>query len=335
MPRVFLSHSSRDKKLVARLAEDLTAEGIDVWLDAGEILAGDSIAQEIQKGLEASDFIVLVLSRASVRSGWVDKEWQARIGREATSRAVHIIPVLAERCEIPALLADKRTADFTEDYDAGLGELLAAIRKHAGDDVEPRAAPARVRLSPYHARLVVAREDGAPVARWHAPDEGTKFPLALPLGAEDLEALRWYLETYVQFPGAGDRARAEGLEARLAQWGAALFDALFDNRDGGAVYKDLTTATENGRPVLLTLASDDAEVLSQPWELLRDKKGPLSFQGVSLRRQLRETGATEAPELDLPLRVLLIVSRPRDCRQAGLARHRLRSRGSAHRSGNS
>lgn len=51
MPRVFLSHSRRDKKLVARLAEDLTAESIDVWLDAGEILAGDSIAQEIQKGL--------------------------------------------------------------------------------------------------------------------------------------------------------------------------------------------------------------------------------------------------------------------------------------------
>ncbi len=190
MSRVFLSHSSRDKTLVARLAEDLTAEGIGVWLDAWEILAGDSIAQAIQKGLEASDLVVLVLSRASVQSGWVDKEWQARIGREAASRAVHIIPVLAERCEIPALLADKRTADLSEDYDAGLGELLAAIRKHAGDDVEPRAAPARGRRSPYHARLMVSREDGAPVARWHAPDEGSEFPLALPLGAEDLEALR-------------------------------------------------------------------------------------------------------------------------------------------------
>ncbi len=148
MPRVFLSHSSRDKKLVARLAEDLTAEGIGVWLDAGEILPGDSIAQEIQKGLEASNLVVLVLSRASVRSGWVDKEWQSRIGREAKSGAVHIIPVLAERCEIPALLADKRTADFTDDYETGLRELLAAIRKHAGDDTGPRAAPARVRRSP-------------------------------------------------------------------------------------------------------------------------------------------------------------------------------------------
>ncbi|MDP7216202.1 MAG: TIR domain-containing protein [Rhodospirillales bacterium] len=305
MPRVFLSHSSSDKLLVTRLADDLKAEGIGVWLDDDEILPGDSIAQNIQLGLDDSDLLVLVLSRKSVRSGWVEKEWQAHIADEATSRKVHIVPVLIEDCDIPRLLRDKSHADFRDDYDAGLTKLLTAIRKHVGAPT----AGARIRRPPYHARLVVESKDGAPMGRWHAPP----FELALPLDGKGLEELRWYLETYPQFPGAGDRVRAKGLESCLSRWGGELFEALFDNRTGGEVHGDLAKAVAHGRPVLLTLASDDAEVLGQPWEMLRDAEDrPLTFQGVSLRRQLRESGETRTPELGLPLRVLSIVSRPTD-----------------------
>jgi len=53
-------------------------------------------------------------------------------------------------------------------------------------------------------------------------------------------------------------------------------------------------------------------VLAQPWEMMRDRRGPLAFQGVSIRRQLKGSGRTRRFELGLPLRVLLIVSRPAD-----------------------
>ena len=53
MLSVFLSHSSSDKELVTRIAEDLKDAGIPVWLDAWEILPGDSVAQKIQEGLDA------------------------------------------------------------------------------------------------------------------------------------------------------------------------------------------------------------------------------------------------------------------------------------------
>jgi tetratricopeptide (TPR) repeat protein len=45
---------------------------------------------------------------------------------------------------------------------------------------------------------------------------------------------------------------------------------------------------------------------------MRDKEGPLAFRGVSVRRQLTGTKRVRFQELRLPLRLLLIVSRPTD-----------------------
>ncbi len=49
---VFLSHSSKDKKVVRAVAERLRADGLRVWFDEWEIKAGDSIPAKIKKGLE-------------------------------------------------------------------------------------------------------------------------------------------------------------------------------------------------------------------------------------------------------------------------------------------
>ncbi len=130
MASVFLSHSSRDKNLANRLANDLKAVGVRVWLDEWEILVGDSITQRIQHGLEEVDFVAVILTRHGVASGWVEKEWQSRIGEEATNRKVVVLPLKADDSEIPALLRDKKYADFHQDYGNALTELLAALKGH-------------------------------------------------------------------------------------------------------------------------------------------------------------------------------------------------------------
>ncbi len=62
----------------------------------------------------------------------------------------------------------------------------------------------------YHVRLTVHLQDGAYKARWIEPEgqESKTFPLDLPLDEEDKSDLRWYLEQYANFVGAGDRVRA-------------------------------------------------------------------------------------------------------------------------------
>jgi hypothetical protein len=43
VPSIFLSHSSADKPFARRLAGDLRARGVRVWLDEAEIGIGDSL----------------------------------------------------------------------------------------------------------------------------------------------------------------------------------------------------------------------------------------------------------------------------------------------------
>ena len=141
MTRVFLSHSSHDKDVVENIANDLRDAEIDVWFDAWSILAGHSLTTEIQKGLEGSDFVVLILSKDAVASGWVEKEWQSQVGREAETRGVRVIPARLDDSNVPTLLRDKVYADFTTNYEVGLNALIRAIRGHAIDALAPPEPP--------------------------------------------------------------------------------------------------------------------------------------------------------------------------------------------------
>jgi tetratricopeptide (TPR) repeat protein len=167
----------------------------------------------------------------------------------------------------------------------------------------------------HQARLIIRRQDAEHVsASWidGSGQETQPFPLALPLSGDHLQELRWYLEEHMNYTGPGDRLKAQRIQARMQDWGRQLFASLFAGFDGVNVYRELMDAVKRGERGLLTLGTTDPEVLAQPWELLRDPKGPLTFQGVTVRRQL--TGFTPVADLHLkpPLRVLLIVSRPKD-----------------------
>jgi hypothetical protein len=127
--RMFLSHSSKDKDQVRRLALDLQEAGVAVWLDEWEILVGDSITQKLQVGLDECSYLAIWLTEHSVKSKWVEKEWQSKFHQEITSGAVTVLPLLSETCEIPVFLRDKKYADFRENYRGGLHELLAVFHR--------------------------------------------------------------------------------------------------------------------------------------------------------------------------------------------------------------
>ena len=167
-------------------------------------------------------------------------------------------------------------------------------------------------MDAYSIRLVVQRQGSGYRARWveEGGQESEPFDLDLPLRAADAVDLRWYLEEFLGFVGAGTRAQARGIEARIEAWGRRLFDACFGGTEGTHVYRNLLDAGKAGKEVLLTLGSDQAAVLQQPWELIRDRRGPLAFQGVSIRRQLVGAKPGASLRFELPLRLLLIVARP-------------------------
>ena len=124
----FLSHSSKDKAFVRRLAADLVANGVRVWIDEQRILVGDSIPEKIAQGLAESDFFLIVLSRNSVESPWVKKELSSALVHEIERRKVAVLPIKLDDAKMPDSVADKLYADFTGSYEEGLKALLRSIK---------------------------------------------------------------------------------------------------------------------------------------------------------------------------------------------------------------
>lgn len=127
MAKLFLSHSSSDKPFVKKLANDLIELGHDIWLDEWQIRVGDCIVKGVEKGIEESDYVIMILSENSVNSTWVEKEWRTKYWDEINSNEVLILPVLKELCEIPALLKTKKYADFTKSYSIGFHNLASSL----------------------------------------------------------------------------------------------------------------------------------------------------------------------------------------------------------------
>lgn len=128
--KVFLSHSSLDKSKVISIAVDLKQRGVNSWLDAFDILPGESIVSKINEGLDECKYILLFLSKNSVNSKWVEKEWQSALWNEIDSNKIKIIPIKLEDCEIPSLLKTKKYIDFSKDYNRGLYELIHALKEY-------------------------------------------------------------------------------------------------------------------------------------------------------------------------------------------------------------
>lgn len=125
--KVFLSHSSLDKDKVISFALDLNEKGITTWVDAFDILPGESIVSKINEGLENCEFILLFLSKNSIKSNWVMKEWETILWDEINYNKVKIIPIKLEDCEIPKILQTKKYIDFSNDYNIGINQLISTL----------------------------------------------------------------------------------------------------------------------------------------------------------------------------------------------------------------
>jgi|SRR5882724_10208387 len=134
MPKVFISYSSTDGEFAKKLEESLSLEGIEVWLDERKLRVGDSIIKELGAAIEGADFVVAVLSRASVHSVWVEKELALAMTREQEEKTKVVLPVKIDDCVVPSFLRDKLYADFSidADFSESLYQLLAVISTEEG-----------------------------------------------------------------------------------------------------------------------------------------------------------------------------------------------------------
>ena len=91
---VFLSHASEDKDSIARPLKDaLEARGLSVWFDEIKIKIGQSIRQEIEKGIANARFGVVVISPDFFRKQWTQAELDALFSHKMESGENLILPI--------------------------------------------------------------------------------------------------------------------------------------------------------------------------------------------------------------------------------------------------
>jgi hypothetical protein len=148
----------------------------------------------------------------------------------------------------------------------------------------------------------------------HGAGAGRPFDFVLPLQDGELPRLRWYLEVYHQkeaSPAETDEAYA--VRDGIKKWGALLHDAIFGPAAGAGVYEKLFPPPGSSLSPVLTLVSNEPTILGLPWEMLREGEHgrALALRGVTIRRKPHPNRNREPAILRLPLRVLLLSSRPR------------------------
>lgn len=74
MPKVFISHSSRDKNFTNFLVKLLEFHHINPWYDSSDILLGSKFPQKIEDALNNSESLIAVISKNSLQSDWVKRE---------------------------------------------------------------------------------------------------------------------------------------------------------------------------------------------------------------------------------------------------------------------
>lgn len=128
--KIFISHNWQDKKIARRLAKDLTARGVGVWLDERELKIGDSLIEKIREGIDNVEYLVVLLSHASAESPWVKKEVDIAMNQEIEGKRIKVLPILIEDCDPPGFLKGKLYADLrnTKNYSSVLSQIVERLK---------------------------------------------------------------------------------------------------------------------------------------------------------------------------------------------------------------
>ena len=113
LPRtdVFISYSSADRDVARRLANDLKSAGVGVWYDEFHLKAGDPILHTIRDGIEQSDVLLVLVSKNSIASKWVDRELRDAFERFGERGTPVIIPVRVDNAPVPGFLQSIKQVD--------------------------------------------------------------------------------------------------------------------------------------------------------------------------------------------------------------------------------
>lgn len=114
---VFLSHGHRQRPWVRQVVSLLRERGLKVFFDEDSISLGDDFVLALERAIDSSEILVLVLSRSSLFSKWVAFETAQRIYEDVNTPHRRLIPILVEPVDktlVRSAVRRLETVDLTD-----------------------------------------------------------------------------------------------------------------------------------------------------------------------------------------------------------------------------
>lgn len=139
----FISYSNEDLTFASNLYRDLQVEGVQCWFAPESLKIGDKIRHAIDESIRLHDKLLLILSKSSIESQWVESEVEAALARERDHRYQVLFPIRLDNSIMriytgwPALIKNTRhIGDFSDwnnsdAYKDSLHRLLRDLKKEA------------------------------------------------------------------------------------------------------------------------------------------------------------------------------------------------------------
>lgn len=142
--KIWISYTKSDKDVFDRISKEIQNNGHEVISIENELSAGDVIVDKLTEQINQADFILLLLSKDSIKSNWINYEILIALSEKGKRKT--IIPLLLSKgIAIPPIIEHLFYLDFTDNsnFDKSVKELLDTIKqkefekgKHSNKNLE-------------------------------------------------------------------------------------------------------------------------------------------------------------------------------------------------------
>lgn len=139
---IFISYSRRQLYFAESLALHLQKEDLEIWFDLQQLHAGTVWSEGLNDGIQDASTLVLVVSKDSLASSYVEDEW-----KEVARKGNKLVLVMFEKVDLPEALLGLPTYDFRNNFKKNTLALAAYLKGETEPRYDKVALPNRLRLS--------------------------------------------------------------------------------------------------------------------------------------------------------------------------------------------
>jgi formylglycine-generating enzyme required for sulfatase activity len=173
--QLYISHSYEDSKLAGYLADDLRRRGWPIWIARDSVRPGEKWLEAVNRGLDESSILLLVLTPDAVGSDWVHSETSLAMDQNIVGQLELILVEMKPTAEVPTEWNDHQRLPFNRGYKQGIQTLHGVLESLVGPPPRPVVPPAA------EAGVAAAASPAAKSAESQATEQAEVEPPAAPI----------------------------------------------------------------------------------------------------------------------------------------------------------